>query len=158
MMNGLFVYFHMRVYFGGWQIGWSWSFEWMDLFDKPKEMFLFISKQKRNFDFGFLKNTFFLKLKSDSWPCWHLATLPLSLNLSLKLLPESSWLEGPKRSIIIFNLYSGMVPSEFSIVRLSLIEKVKFWLRSFLTLIIYWPRKYYFPFRTIGFYSQGWPG
>ena len=135
----------MRVYFGWWQIGWSWV-EWIFLTNR-KKCFLFKTKQKRNFDFGFSKNTFFLKLKSDSWPCWHLVTLPLNYYQQNRPLIKR---------IIIFNLYSGLVPSEFNIVRLSLKERVKFWLRIFLTQINYWPRKY-FPFRTIGFCYQGWP-
>ena len=54
----------------------------MDLFDKPKEMFLFISKQKRNFDFGFLKNTF-------SQAQIRFMTLLTPSHSTLKLLHES---------------------------------------------------------------------
>ena len=78
----VFVYFAMRVYFGWWQIGWSWM---NGSFWQTERCFLFITKQKRNFDFGFSKNTFFLKLKSDTWPCWHLSTLPLN--------DENPWFE-----------------------------------------------------------------
>ena len=111
----VFVYFAMRVYFGWWQIGWSWM---NGSFWQTERCFLFITKQKRSFDFGFSKNTFFSQAQI------RYLTLLTPSHTTLK----SSKVHGfnAQIRIIIFNLYSGLVPSEFNRVRyIPVILKVK---------------------------------